>query len=34
MWKVLAQISGEKQWPTLPLGEKEMDTLKKWLSEE
>lgn len=34
MWKVLAQISGERQWPTLTLGEKEMDTLKKWLSEE
>src|SRR3990172_4662365 len=34
MWKVLAQISGERQWPTLTLGKKEMDTLKKWLSEE
>ncbi|HKZ56448.1 MAG TPA: hypothetical protein VJ024_01980, partial [Thermodesulfovibrionales bacterium] len=34
MWKVLAQISGERQLPTLTLGEKEMDTLKKWLAEE
>lgn len=34
MWKVFAQLSGERPWPTLTLGEKEMDTLKKWLSEE
>jgi tetratricopeptide (TPR) repeat protein len=33
MGKVLAQISGETPWPTLTLDEKEMDTLKKWLSE-
>jgi tetratricopeptide (TPR) repeat protein len=34
MGRVLAQISGESPWPTLTLDEKEMDTLKKWLSEE
>jgi tetratricopeptide (TPR) repeat protein len=34
MGKVFAQISGDRPWPTLTLGEKEMDTLKKWLSEE
>lgn len=33
MWKVFSQISGERPWPALTLGEKEMDTLKKWLSE-
>jgi tetratricopeptide (TPR) repeat protein len=34
MGKVFAQISGDRPWPTLTLDEKEMDTLKKWLSEE
>ncbi len=34
MWKVMAQLSGERPWPTLGLSEKEMDTLKKWLEEE
>jgi len=34
MWKVMAQLSGERPWPTLELGEKELDTLKKWLEEE
>ena len=34
MWKVMAQMSGEAQTPTLELGEKEMDTLKKWLHQE
>jgi hypothetical protein len=33
MWKVLAQISGERSWPTVELGEKEMGTIKKWLKE-
>jgi tetratricopeptide (TPR) repeat protein len=33
MWKVLAQLSGERPWPTAELGEKEMKTLKKWLKE-
>jgi len=33
MWKVLAQLSGERPWPTAELGEKEMETLKKWLKE-
>jgi tetratricopeptide (TPR) repeat protein len=32
--KVMGQLEGERQWPTLDLGEKEMDTLKKWLKEE
>lgn len=34
MGRVFAQISGERPWPTLTLDEKDMDTLKKWLSEE
>lgn len=34
MWKVMAQISGERPWPTLELSENEIDTLKKWLAEE
>jgi hypothetical protein len=34
MWKVMAQLSGERLWPTLELGGKEIDTLKKWLLEE
>jgi len=34
MWKVMAQMSGEARTPTLELGEKEMDTLKKWLHQE
>jgi tetratricopeptide (TPR) repeat protein len=33
MWKVFAQLSGERPWPTAELGEKEMETLKKWLEE-
>jgi tetratricopeptide (TPR) repeat protein len=33
MWKVLAQLSGERPWPTAELGEKEMETVKKWLKE-
>lgn len=33
MWKVFAQLSGERPWPTVELGEKEMETLKKWLKE-
>jgi len=33
MWKVMAQLSGERPWPTLELSEKEMDTLKKWVEE-
>jgi tetratricopeptide (TPR) repeat protein len=34
MWKVMAQMSGERATPTLELNEKEMDTLKKWLDDE
>lgn len=34
MWKVMAQLSGERPWPTLELSENEIDTLKKWLTEE
>jgi tetratricopeptide (TPR) repeat protein len=34
MWKVMAQISGEADTPALDLGEKGMETLKKWLKEE
>lgn len=34
MWKVMAQVSGEAKTPALDLGEKEMETLKKWLKEE
>ncbi len=34
MWKVMAQISGESKTPTMELGEKEMDALKKWLRQE
>ena len=33
MWKVLAQLSGERPWPTVELGEKEIETIKKWLKE-
>jgi len=32
--KVMGQLEGERPFPTLNLGEKEMDTLKKWLREE
>jgi tetratricopeptide (TPR) repeat protein len=32
--KVMGHLDGEKPWPTLDLGEKEMDTLMKWLKEE
>jgi Flp pilus assembly protein TadD len=31
--KVISQIEGERQWPALNLGEKEMGMLKKWLDE-
>lgn len=31
--KVISQIEGDRQWPALNLGEKEMDALKKWLDE-
>jgi len=31
--KAMGQLEGEKQWQILNLGEKEMDTLKKWLDE-
>lgn len=34
MWRLLAQLSGETTWPALKLNEKEVDTLKRWLSEE
>ncbi len=34
MFKVLAQISGDRRIPTVELSEKEIDTLKKWLTEE
>lgn len=34
MWRVMAQISGEAQTPTLDLNEKDMDTLQKWLKQE
>ena len=34
MGKVMAQLSGERPWPTLELSENEIDTLKKWLAEE
>jgi tetratricopeptide (TPR) repeat protein len=34
MFKVMAQLSGDRQWPTLKLNEKEIDTLKKWLEGE
>jgi tetratricopeptide (TPR) repeat protein len=34
MWKVMAQVSGEAETPTLALSEKEMDTIKKWLEQE
>lgn len=32
--KVMAQLEGERKWPTLNLSEKEMSTLKKLLEEE
>ena len=32
--KVIGQLEGERQWPALNLGEKEMGTLKKWLEED
>jgi tetratricopeptide (TPR) repeat protein len=34
MFKVMAQISGERAAPNIKLNEKEIDTLKKWLEEE
>ncbi len=34
MWKVMAQLSGEAETPTLNLNEKDMDTLQKWLKQE
>ncbi len=34
MFKVMAQISGERALPDIKLSEKEIDTLKKWLEEE
>jgi len=34
MWKVMAQLSGERPSPTLSLSENEIDTLKKWLEKE
>ncbi|MGB9716406.1 MAG: tetratricopeptide repeat protein [Thermodesulfovibrionales bacterium] len=34
MWRVLAQLSGETPLSALKLNEKDIDTLKKWLSEE
>jgi tetratricopeptide (TPR) repeat protein len=34
MGKVMAQLSGERPWPTSELSENEIDTLKKWLTEE
>ena len=33
MWKVMAQVSGEVETPTLELGEKQIEILKKWLQE-
>ena len=33
MWKVFAQLSGDRPWPTVELGEKEIETIKKWLKE-
>jgi tetratricopeptide (TPR) repeat protein len=34
MWKVMAQVSGEAETPSLELNEKEMETLHKWLRQE
>ena len=34
MWKVMAQMSGEAQTPTLDLPEKDISTLKKWLEQD
>ncbi|MGQ9571283.1 MAG: tetratricopeptide repeat protein [Thermodesulfovibrionales bacterium] len=34
LWRVLTQLSGETAWSALKLSEKEIDTLKKWFSEE
>jgi len=34
MWKVFSQLAGEREWPTVELGEKEMETIKKWLEED
>lgn len=34
LFKVMAQLEGERQWLTLNLSEKEMSTLKKWLEKE
>lgn len=34
MWKVMAQLSGERETPTVRLSENEIDTLKKWLDED
>ncbi|MEW6585939.1 MAG: tetratricopeptide repeat protein [Nitrospirota bacterium] len=33
MWKVMSQLSGERQTPTVELSQDEMDTLRKWLEE-
>ncbi|MFZ5906778.1 MAG: tetratricopeptide repeat protein [Nitrospirota bacterium] len=34
MWKVMAQLSGERETATVQLSEQEMGTLKKWLDED
>lgn len=33
MWKVMAQLSGERGIPAMELTEKEIETLEKWVSE-
>ena len=33
MLKVLAQLSGDRPWPAVDLGEKEIETIKKWIKE-
>jgi tetratricopeptide (TPR) repeat protein len=32
--KVMGQLEGDREWPILSLGDKEMDNLKKWLEQE
>jgi tetratricopeptide (TPR) repeat protein len=32
--KVMGQLEGDRPWPNLNLGEKDMEMLKKWLGEE
>lgn len=34
LWKVMAQLSGERETPVVELTDEEIDTLKKWVEQE